>query len=93
MITHQKILEIANLAKLKVTSEDAEIYATQLSQALDYFQQISSINTEGVMPLVSPIEMNQFWREDDVEKEFNSEQILSNAPEKTGMLFTVPPVV
>jgi len=43
--------------------------------------------------LVTPSDVNVFWREDISHKELSSEEIVANAPEKTGHLFTVPPVV
>jgi len=93
MIEPKTIRHIAKLARLFVTDEEANQYGEQLSKVLGQFEQISKVNTEGVEPLVTPTDMDSFWREDLSKKELSAEEIVANAPQKTGNLFTVPPVV
>ena len=93
MIDNKTIGQIAKLAKLHITEQEARQYGEQLAKALGHFEQISKVNTEGIEPLVTPTDMNAFWREDVVKKELSAEEIVANAPQKTGNLFTVPPVV
>ncbi|PIS11633.1 MAG: Asp-tRNA(Asn)/Glu-tRNA(Gln) amidotransferase subunit GatC [Bdellovibrio sp. CG10_big_fil_rev_8_21_14_0_10_47_8] len=93
MIDQKTVQHIATLARLYVTESEAQEYSRQLSKILGYFEQISQVNTQGVEPLVTPTEIECFWREDVVQKELSAEEIVANAPEKTGHLFTVPPVV
>jgi len=93
VIDKKTIEHIAKLARLKITEEEAQEYSTQLAKALNHFEQISKINTEGVEPLVTPTEIEPFWREDVVKQEFTAEEMTANAPAKAGNLFKVPPVV
>ncbi|MBC7741228.1 MAG: Asp-tRNA(Asn)/Glu-tRNA(Gln) amidotransferase subunit GatC [Bdellovibrionaceae bacterium] len=93
MIDQKTIEHIAKLARLKITSEEAVAYGEQLSKVLSHFQKISEINTDGVLPLVTPSEIEFFAREDEVKKEYTAQQMVANAPEKAGNLFKVPPVV
>lgn len=93
MLDPKAIAHIAHLAKLHVSESEAQAFAAQLSKVLGYFEEISKVNTEGVEPLVTPSEVEAFWREDHVIKELTAEEIVANAPVKTGHLFTVPPVV
>lgn len=93
MIDQKTIQHIAKLARLEVTPEQAEKYGQQMSQILKHFEQISQVDTKGVEPLITPSEIENFWREDLVVKENTSEEMLSNAPARTGNLFKVPPVV
>jgi aspartyl-tRNA(Asn)/glutamyl-tRNA(Gln) amidotransferase subunit C len=93
MIDKKAIEHIAKLARLHVTESEAQEFSTQLSKALGYFEQISKVPTEGVEPLVTPSEIETFWREDKVTKEFSADQLVANAPDKVGNLFKVPPVV
>lgn len=87
------ISHIAKLARLEVTDKQAEQYSKQLTQILNYFEQISKVNTQGVEPLVTPSEIENFWREDQVKKEDSAEAMTQNAPSRAGNLFKVPPVV
>ncbi|MGZ5280367.1 MAG: Asp-tRNA(Asn)/Glu-tRNA(Gln) amidotransferase subunit GatC [Pseudobdellovibrionaceae bacterium] len=93
MIDQKTIEHIAKLARLYVTAEEAKLYGEQLSKVLGQFEQISKVDTKGIEPLVTPTDMNAFWREDVVVKEHTAEEMVANAPQKTGNLFTVPPVV
>ena len=92
-LSPEKIERIAFLARLSVTPEESRQYSEQLSKVLDYFEQISAIPTEGVEPLVTPTEVQMVWRPDEVKTDCSVKEILANAPESTGSLFTVPPVV
>ena len=93
MISQKDIEHIAQLAKLKISEEEAKQYAAQLSKSLEYFNQISEVDVTGVEPLVTPSEIEFYMREDVVQKSVSTEELIQNAPEKTGHLFKVPPVV
>ncbi len=93
MIDQKSIEHIAQLARLRITKEEAVSFGEQLSKVLDHFQKISKIDTEGVEPMVTPSDIEFFSRSDEVKKEFTAEEMVANAPEKAGNLFKVPPVV
>lgn len=93
MIDKKTIEHIAKLARLHVTEEEAHEYSTQLAKALGHFEQIAKIDTTGIEPLVTPTEIEAYWREDVVKQEFSAEEMTANAPAKAGNLFKVPPVV
>jgi aspartyl-tRNA(Asn)/glutamyl-tRNA(Gln) amidotransferase subunit C len=93
MIDKKAIEHIAKLARLHISEAEAEEFSHQLSKALGYFEQISKVETKGIEPLVTPSEMDTFWREDVTKKELTAEELVANAPEKVGNLFKVPPVV
>lgn len=93
MIEKSIIENIAKLARLEVAPTQLEEYSKQLSIAMTYFEQINKVNTQGVEPLVTPTEIESYWREDEVVHELSSAEILSNAPDKIGNLFRVPPVI
>ncbi len=69
------------------------MFSQQLSKVLQYVEQIAKVNTEGIEPLVTPTDIKAFWREDLVKKETTAEEVVAGAPQRTGNLFTVPPVV
>lgn len=85
--------KIAKLARIQLTDSETENFSQQLTKALNYFEQISKINTENVEPLVTPNEIETSWRADEVKQVLSVEEIVANAPDKTGNLFKVPPVV
>jgi aspartyl-tRNA(Asn)/glutamyl-tRNA(Gln) amidotransferase subunit C len=93
MIDRKALEHIARLARLHVSESEAQEFSEQLSKVLGYFEQISKVDTQNVEPLVTPSEIQAFWREDILKKELSAEEVVANAPAKTGNLFTVPPVV
>lgn len=93
MIDQKTIENIAKLARLKVTAEEAVEYGEQLTKVLTHFQQISKIDTSNVEPLVTPSEIEYYLRADEAVRATKTEEMLQNAPDKAGNLFKVPPVV
>ncbi len=93
MIDQKTIENIAKLARLRMSKEEASEYGEQLSKVLSHFRQIEKIDTTGVEPLVTPAEIDFYTRPDEPRREQTTEEMLSNAPEKAGNLFKVPPVV
>lgn len=93
MIDQKTIQNIAKLARLNVTSEEAQAYGEQLTKVLNHFQQISKIDTHNVEPLVTPAEIEFFMRNDEPNTNTQTDEMVRNAPDKAGNLFKVPPVV
>lgn len=97
MIDEKKIMHIAKLARLKISTDEAAYYGDQLAKVLSHFDQISKIDTTNIEPLVSPLEIDFFnddsFRKDIDQSFFTAEEMLENAPDKMGNLFKVPPVV
>lgn len=87
------VKKVANLARLTLSAEEEAKYQKQLGAVFKYFEEIAQIPTDGVEPLTTPTEIEQHWREDVVKDVLTPEEALQNAPEKSGQLFKVPPVV
>src|SRR5258708_824583 len=92
-IDKKTIQKIAGLAQLALTPQEEDLYTEQLGQILNYVGQLSKVKTDGVLPLVTATDMPVTLRDDEVKKTVTSEEILSNAPDKSGNLFKVPPVL
>jgi aspartyl-tRNA(Asn)/glutamyl-tRNA(Gln) amidotransferase subunit C len=93
VIDRKTIEHIAHLSRLEISEQQAQQFSEQLSKILEYFEQISKIETQNVEPLVTPAEIEPFWRDDEVVKVYSSDEMVANAPDKVGSLFKVPPVV
>lgn len=84
---------IARLARIKVTEEEKETLAGELSNILKMIEELNAVNTDGVEPLTSVVQMDMHQREDKVTDGAIPEKILSNAPEQAAGFFVVPKVV
>ena len=87
------VLKVANLARIKTSDEEAEKLAGELSNILKMVEELSEVNTEGVEPMTSVIEMNAPMRADEVTDGDIPHKILANAPEEAEGFFVVPKVV
>jgi len=87
------VRKVARLARLEISGSEEEKYQQQFRDILKYFEEISSVPTDGVEPLVTPSDVELVFRTDQKEMTITVEEALKNAPEKSGNLFKVPPVV
>ncbi|NCN40585.1 Asp-tRNA(Asn)/Glu-tRNA(Gln) amidotransferase subunit GatC [bacterium] len=93
MISKEQILKIAQLARLSLTEEEEAQFSPQFSAILGYFEQMSEVDTSSVEPLITPTEMEFHWREDQSQNWEMGEKVAGQAPDHSGNLFKVPPVV
>lgn len=93
MIDQETVKKIARLARLSVSEKEASDVSNKMSAILEHFKQMDKLDTKGIEPLVTPSPLPSVLREDREIKTLNVEQVLSNAPEKSGHAFKVPPVV
>ena len=93
MISEDEVARVALLARISINSDEAKQLANQLSSVLGHFEHVSKVPTDGVEPLVTPTDIEAFWREDQVDGWKTAEEAMANAPEAVGNLFKVPPVV
>ncbi len=87
------VQHIAKLSKLQINEVQTQEYSEQLTKIMGFFDKISNLPTDGIEPLVTPTEIENFWREDKNENNYTPEEMVANAPSKQGSLFKVPPVV
>lgn len=93
MVSEKEVEKIAKLARLQLSDAEKQAFAQQLSSVLNHFQQLASVSTDGVEPLVTPTDIVERWRADEVKTWKGAEAAVREAPEKVGNLFKVPPVV
>lgn len=87
------VAKIAKLARISVPEEQQEALAGELNNILSWIEQLSELDTEGVAPMTSVVEMAWPRREDRVTDGDCVDDIVKNAPESVQGFFTVPKVV
>jgi aspartyl-tRNA(Asn)/glutamyl-tRNA(Gln) amidotransferase subunit C len=92
-IDKSAVQKVAKLARIKTTDAEAEVLAGELSNILGMIQKLNEVNTDGIEPMTSVIEMQMFERDDVVTDGNMPEEIVANAPESTAGFFVVPKVV
>ncbi len=92
-LTKEQVLAVAQLARLEISAEKTELYATQLSNILGLVDQLARAETQGVMPMAHPLEMVQRLRPDVVSEENRRDTYQAIAPAVADGLFLVPKVI
>jgi len=85
------IAYVARLARLDLSEEELARYGTQLEAILEYAAKVQALPTEGVPPTAHPLSMVNAHRPDEVEGTLDREEVLSQAPDREGAYFRVPP--
>ena len=92
-IDESEVRRIARLSRLDLNSEEARLFARQLTRILEYFEQLQAVDTEGVEPLVHAVPVTDAVRDDLPGPAFDADKALRNAPQREGRFFKVPPVL
>jgi aspartyl-tRNA(Asn)/glutamyl-tRNA(Gln) amidotransferase subunit C len=87
------VRKVAHLARLELTQAEEEEFTTQLSSMLEYFEQLSELDTTDVLPTTRAIDVSNVTRPDDLEPFANRAAILDGAPEQDGDFFRVPKIM
>ena len=93
MIDREQVNKVAHLARLDITSDEAQQFTTQLNSILDYFEQLQELDTNEVEPTTRAIETSNITRADKLEPFPNKQDLLSSAPEQDGDYFRVPKIM
>lgn len=91
-ITQTQVLATAKLARLHVAPDKVDGYINELNKILKVIDELQSVDTEGVKPLVNVSEFELPLRSDEVTTG-NIEDLFSNAPQELYRHFAVPKVI
>ena len=92
-IDKESIKKIAHLARLEFDESSAEKMSRDMSQILDWVEQLNEIDTSQIEPLTTMSSEVNVMREDKVGHHLSHEAALSNAPKKDSDYFRVPKVL
>lgn len=91
------VARIATLARIKVADQDLDRMVGELQTILNWVEELNAVNTDGVEPMTSAVEVTLPMREDKVSDGGYATNVLANATEPVtigeGGFFTVPKVV
>lgn len=92
-LSKRDVEKIANLARLQITEDQVPGFATQLSNILEFVEQMNSAETAGVEPMAHPFDAATRMREDVVTETNERELMQSIAPATEAGLYLVPKVI
>lgn len=92
-LTAADVSEIAHLAMLSLTAEEAERMRVELSAVLEAMAALAAVETSGVIPMTHAQPMDLRLRPDLVEPSLPVEAALAGAPSHADDKFVVPVVI
>jgi aspartyl-tRNA(Asn)/glutamyl-tRNA(Gln) amidotransferase subunit C len=88
---------VASLARVRLTDEETKTFTAQIADVLKYVAQLVEVGTEGVEPLLHPLEPTAALRPDEARPSPRDEdgkpKTLRAAPEVFQDGFKVPPIL
>lgn len=83
----------AGLARLNLSEEEIAKFQSQLSQVLEYVEELKGVDVSQVEPTAHANPVFNVVREDASRDGFTPQEALANAPRQAGGLFVVPKVI
>jgi aspartyl-tRNA(Asn)/glutamyl-tRNA(Gln) amidotransferase subunit C len=92
-VDEKTVWRIARLARIKITDEEAKSLESELSQILNWVEQLGEVDTSNVEPMTRVVAQKLKKREDRVTDGGIADDIVRNAPMVDDHYFVVPKVV
>ncbi|MCF8409011.1 MAG: Asp-tRNA(Asn)/Glu-tRNA(Gln) amidotransferase subunit GatC [Crocinitomicaceae bacterium] len=92
-ITDEIVDHIAHLARLEFIGEDKKEIKKDMEKIITFMDQLNTVNTDGVEPLIFMSDSVNVLREDIAQITISKEKALKNAPKKDSDYFRIPKVL
>jgi aspartyl-tRNA(Asn)/glutamyl-tRNA(Gln) amidotransferase subunit C len=92
-IDQATVARIATLARIRLSDAQRDATAVELSRILDWVALLDEVDTRDVEPMRSVMPITPTLRDDVVSDGGRPEDVLRNAPQRSGDYFVVPKVV
>lgn len=81
-LTREDVLKLAQLARLELDDDEIERYRKELSDILQYVEQLSSVDVDGLKPTNQVTGLTNVTRPDEIrEYGYEAVELLKNVPE------------
>ena len=90
-ISREQVLHVASLAHLDLTDEEVERLGDQLNAIQDAVSKVSELDLADVPPTSHPLDLVNVWAEDQPRPSLPGDEVFTNAPQREGSSFRVPP--
>ena len=90
MIERDQVLHVARLARLRLSDEEVDRMAPELSKILEHVERMDELDLEGVEPTSHVVELQNVLREDVPRPGLTRERALEPAPDVGAGGFRVP---
>lgn len=92
-VDEETVKRISDLVNIRLSEEEASLFAKQLNEVLGYFRKIDEVDTRDVEPTFHALDLENIVREDQVSPSLPNREALENAPKKENGLFKAPKIL
>jgi len=92
-LTLDEMKKIAYLARLNLSESDFALYTPQLSNILNFIEQMNETDTAHIEPLAHPLDVSQRLRPDAITETNLRDKYQRIAPQTEAGLYLVPKVI
>ncbi|SRR6266568_5039331 len=91
----EEVRRVASLARLRLSPEEEQLFAGQLSAILDHVKQLEELDVSAVEPMTHALAAGEVaaLRPDEPTPGLDPEAALANAPARDGTAFQVPRII
>ena len=93
VLSKDEVLKVGALSRIRLTDDEVERFAGQLSSILDYVDKLNEPDTSGVEPLAHALPLHNVLREDEPRTGLDPQKAVGGAQESAGGFFRVPRVI
>lgn len=93
MITKDEVLHIANIAMLKFSDEEVDVFTEKFQQVIDFVDAIKEVDTENVEPTFSINDDVEMLKDYEGNEVLTLEEVLQNTEEQEYGYFKILRVV
>ena len=90
MIDREQVLHVARLARLRLTDDELDEMARELSGILEHVERMNRLDIDGVEPTDHVVELENVLRADEPRPSWPKEKVLEQAPDPAEGAFRVP---
>jgi aspartyl-tRNA(Asn)/glutamyl-tRNA(Gln) amidotransferase subunit C len=90
VIEREQVQHVARLARLRLSEEELDRMAGELSGILDHVDRIGELDLDGVEPTSHVVELENVLRVDEPRPSWPREVVLEQAPDPAQGAFRVP---
>ena len=90
MIEREQVLHVARLARLRLSEDEVERMAGELSGILEHVDRIGELELDNVAPTSHVVELENVLRPDEPRPSWPREAVLEQAPDPAEGAFRVP---
>ncbi|MBU5593896.1 Asp-tRNA(Asn)/Glu-tRNA(Gln) amidotransferase subunit GatC [Amphibacillus sp. MSJ-3] len=92
-ISKEQVEQVADIARIAITEEEASVLSKQLSEMMKYADVLKDLDTSEVEPTVQVVDLKNVMRKDEPRQWTSQEEVLNNSLDHKEGQFSVPSIL